>query len=331
MKRLLLVEFFFVNSVFALDADYIRVTGQGNSIESAKENAFRKAIEVKVGSVIVSERIAVNEQLINNQIDSYSAGYVTDYKLISINNNNGTVHVVYDVQIQDSRIANQNLNNNSSVKMINGDHASDTYNSFMDQKHKADKLLDTVLAGYPKNAITLIQKSYTIVVDSRRNAVIQVPFHLNWNYNFIQSLDEVFGLLIDDIGYFTPAPANIVIMAKNPKDLLIGKKTHHKFNDTTVLYKLNTAMTGPRELRIMLLLRDNGYNVLYKGCSVPDVISGYKPHLYNIGEPRTISIYGNNYEDGMVAVAMTEEQAKSIIPKLTTIEIQAVASKDCQN
>jgi hypothetical protein len=329
MKKLLLVAFFFVNSVFALDADYIRVTAQGNSVESAKENAFRKAIEVKVGSVIVSERIAVNEQLINNQIDSYSAGYIADYRLVSMSQNGNTVVATYDVKVESSKLVNQKLNSGRSDKAINGDSASAAYNSYVDQKKTGDVLLNNILSGYPKNAISLTQREYTVGVDSMRNAVLEVKYHLQWNHSYLEALDEALGLLAETGGYFEPGSVNVGLTYKNP-DKFFGKTSKHKFNDINVLNKLRDSVTGNRELRVMLVLRDNNYTVLYKGCVEPDMITGKKPALYNLGIRSGINFLGLAYEDSIFKLPIPEYYARTLIPKLSNVELQVAPQQECQ-
>jgi predicted RNase H-like HicB family nuclease len=64
-------------------ANALQVSGQGATFEEAKQNAFRTAIEFTVGSVVTSERESNNYKLVKDEILVYSAGYVTDYKIIS--------------------------------------------------------------------------------------------------------------------------------------------------------------------------------------------------------------------------------------------------------
>jgi hypothetical protein len=64
-------------------ANALQVSGEGATLEEAKLNAFRTAIEFAAGSVVVSERESHNYKLVRNEILVYSAGYVTDYKIIS--------------------------------------------------------------------------------------------------------------------------------------------------------------------------------------------------------------------------------------------------------
>jgi hypothetical protein len=329
-KLLILVAFSLANSVFALDSDYIRVTGQGNSVDSAKENAFRKAIEIKVGSVIVGERIAINDKLRSDQIDAYSAGYITDYVLITMSNNGNTVFATYDIKVESSKLINQKLNTGKSDKAINGDSASTAYNSYLDQRTRGYVILDNVLAGYPKNAISLTQRSYTVGVDSMRNAVIEVAYSVRWNASYLEALDEAMSLISEKGGYFEPGSVNIVITFKHP-DKFFGKTEKYKFNDINILNKLKNSVTGNRELRVMLVLRDNSYNVLYKGCVTPDMITGRRPALYDLGVRAGMNFLGHNYEDSIFKLPIPEHYARTLLPKLSNVELQVAPQQDCQN
>ena len=62
-----------MSPVFADDP--IRTQGRGSTFEEAKNEAFRSAIEIKVGSAIVSEQETFNDK-VRDEIVNYSAGYV---------------------------------------------------------------------------------------------------------------------------------------------------------------------------------------------------------------------------------------------------------------
>ncbi len=56
MKVLLSIVAFFLFVSNANANNYIRVTGEGATLEQAKENAFIEAIQIRVGMVVLSER-----------------------------------------------------------------------------------------------------------------------------------------------------------------------------------------------------------------------------------------------------------------------------------
>ena len=88
MLRLLFVVCLFISSI-ANAGDYITVTGTGKTLDQAKEQAFRKAIEYKVGATVLSDVETQNYQRVKDEIYIYSSGYVDDYKFLKI----GRAHV----------------------------------------------------------------------------------------------------------------------------------------------------------------------------------------------------------------------------------------------
>jgi hypothetical protein len=51
-------------------------------------------------------------------------------------------------------------------------------------------------------------------------------------------------------GFLAKPAGQVVVMVKDPKDFLIGTKTHFKFNDFIRVNKLVEGMTGDNEIRI---------------------------------------------------------------------------------
>ena len=71
----------FANTVIA-DNKYIRVVGEGSTVEQAKEDAFRTAVQQQAGAIVLSERQSNLGKLDKDNISLFSAGYVDDFKII---------------------------------------------------------------------------------------------------------------------------------------------------------------------------------------------------------------------------------------------------------
>ena len=56
--------------------EYTRALGTGKTIDEAKTNAFNVAIEIVVGSVVITERQSNNNQLIRDEIIRASSKFV---------------------------------------------------------------------------------------------------------------------------------------------------------------------------------------------------------------------------------------------------------------
>lgn len=302
---------------------YIRVTGEGATQEQAKQNAFREAVQIRVGSVVLSERESSLRKLERDDINVYSAGYVDDYKIVSVERTNGTVKVTLDVLVADSKLVNNRLNSGKVANQIEGDRANTNYRTFMDQKLRGDKLLNSVLKTYPESAYIIQQKNYSVSVNAYRNIVLQVPYKLTWNYNYIVSFNEALDLIQDNrFGYLQPAPSNVVVMAKDPKDFVLGERKHFRFNDVPLLDYMKSMMTGDREIRMMMTLRDTDNRVMYKGCWP------MQSTFYVMGEPRNLLIYGNTKEEGVLQLVINSEY-NQILEKSRNIEVSVVPRIKC--
>ena len=332
MVRLLCLVacFFFANNALA-DNKYIRVVGEGSTVEQAKENAFRTAVQQRAGAIVLSERQASNDKLTKDNISLFSAGYVDDFKIIDINQNGSNIRITLDVLVADSKLFNQVLNTGQTNQGINGDRAGTALSTFLDQKQKGDKMLDAVLSTYPQNAFIIEQKPYVLSVDSNRNEIITIPYSLKWNYDYIVSMKEAMQLIedkVDLVTWINLAPSNVVILAKDPKDWLIGSRTVYKFNDIPMLDKIKNAMRGENEVSMLLEITDNSGQLLYHGCFIPNSVNGRKKSFYGIGEPRIVTIYGNEFEKDTLNVII-DPAHNYVVQRASKIEVSIVPDKKC--
>ena len=331
LRLLCLVACFFFANVVAADNKYIRVVGEGSTVEQAKENAFRTAVQQRAGAIVLSERQASNDKLIKDNISLFSAGYVDDFKIIDINQNGSNIRITLEVLVADSKLFNQVLNTGQTKQGINGDQAGTALSTFLDQKQKGDKMLDAVLSTYPQNAFIIEQKPYVLSVDSNRNAIITIPYSLKWNYDYIVSMKEAMQLIedkVDLVTWINLAPSNVVILAKDPKDFLIGSRTVYKFNDIPMLNKIKNAMRGENEVSILLEISDNSGQLLWHGCFIPNSVNGRKKSFYGIGDPRVLTIYGNEFEKDTLNVII-DPAHNYVVQRASKIEVSIVPDKKC--
>jgi len=329
MLRLLCIVacFLFVTNVTAAEK-YIRVTGEGNNVEQAKENAFRNAIQIRAGAIVLSEREAISYTLTKDNVSVFSAGYIDDFKIIDITQTEYNIKLTLDVLVADSKLLNQVLNTGKTNQTINGERAGVARRTYLNQKQRGDNLLGTVLNTYPQNAFIIEQKPYTLSVDSYRNAVLSIQYKLSWNYAFIVAMNESMSLLEDKLGFFQHAPSNVIIMAKNPKDFVFGNKNIYKFNDRILLDNIKDSISGNREIRILLSIHDISGNMLYRNCYIPLALTGRNSAFYGIGEPKLFTIFGNQTETAILE-ATIEPKNNYVIANASTIQLSVVPQSSC--
>jgi len=331
LKLLCLVAcFFFANGAVA-NNKYIRVVGEGTTVEQAKENAFRTAVQQRAGAIVLSERQATGDKLTKDNLSLFSAGYVDDFKIIDINQNDSNIRITLDVLVADSKLLNQVLNTGQTNQGINGERAGAALSTFLEQRQKGDKMLDMVLSTYPQNAFIIEQQPYTLSVDSNRNTIFTIPYSLKWNYNYIVSMNEAMELIKDKVDLYTwinLAPSNVVILAKDPKDWLIGSRNVYKFNDIPMLNKIKNAMRGENEVSMLLEITDNSGQLLWHGCFIPNSINGRKKSFYGINEPRVLTIYGNESEKDVLNVKI-DPAHNYVVQRASKIQVSVVPDRKC--
>jgi hypothetical protein len=332
MKHLLcLVACFFFASTSIADASSIRVTGVGSTIEKAKENAFREAIQIQVGTVVLSERESTLQAIEKDDISVYSAGYIDKYKIISSNSIGDQVVIEVDVWVSSSKIANRMLGAGKVAKTVDGDRLSTQYNSYLKNRADGDIILAKVLDDYPRSAFTLTQEPYQFQLDTRRNAVLIVPYEIKWNYNYIVALNEALDMMQEGSnGFLKTSPGNIVVMAKDPKDWVLGKKNHYKFNDMFRPAQVKNAVIGNKELRLRLAVFDANNKLALEGCWVPGAVSGKQSAFYSIGDPSMLVIYGNITEKNSIQIVVEPNSAlNSLLKDIVRLELSAVPASKC--
>ena len=306
-------------------ANALQVSGQGATFEEAKQNAFRTAIEFAAGSVVVSERESDNYKLVRNEILVYSAGYITDYKIISSVNSGNQVRILIDVQVASNKLSDRILGVSKQSKNFDTDKHDAQYQSYLQGKNNGDRLLKQILNDYPKKAFNITQGAHQFKVDAYRNGVIEIPLELKWNYNFIVSLNDALKILEDGSnGLLKHSPGNITVMAKDPKDWVIGSKINYKFNDMVTVTNIRNTLQH-NQPRILLSIKDFSNKVFFKQCYVPDSIAGKKSAFYDAGT--TVVVYGNQVEKNKIELGLTN--MSEVIKHIHSIELDVVTDDTC--
>jgi len=306
-------------------ANALQVSGQGATFEEAKLNAFRTAIEIVAGSVVTTERESINYKLVKDEILVYSAGYVTDYKIINTFKSGNHIQVIVDVQVSSSKLSDRILGLGKEVKNFEADKHGNQYQTYLYGKSNGDKLLMQVLNDYPAKAYTITQGVHQFKVDAYRNGIIEIPLEVKWNYNFIESFNEALKILQDGSnGLLQPSPGNVIVMVKDPKDWVIGAKNHYKFNDMITVSTIRSTLQQQKP-NILLTINNLENKTVFRQCYIPDSIAGKKPAFYNVGS--TVALYGNQVEKNKIELRLTN--MNEALKHIHNIELTVVDDGSC--
>jgi len=329
MRRLFFVVCLFIMGCATNgNTSYIRVAGTGTNENAALQAAFVLAIEQQTGTLILSERESQNLKLLKNDIFAYSSGYVDDFKIVSTIKNDNSVTVIVDVVVSESKIKNRILGNSKSNKEFDGNKHGIQYTSYLNQRDKADKLMDQVFEKFPDRAFNVYHNSYTIELDSNRNAIVKIPFKFSWNHNFLIAVDEMLRNIEDVPNFYNDHNGYVIVIVKKPNEL-IGTQKRYRFNDMASIRKLNILIENNQPMiKIKMLSRNK--TALHEGCISPKYFLNSRngDKFYNIRSNDT-TLIGNTDISGIMNLTIPPN-LNSMLNNITTIELSVVSENKCR-
>ena len=242
MKLYKLMLLFVCGTSFA--GEPVRMVGEGPTSYLAQQDAYRKAIEYKIGVMLLSEKEIRSNDLVRNDILSYSAGYVEDFDVVVPYDGK---YIVLDIVVNDSKVAKR-LYSPSIPGKFDGARHSVQLSSISSTRQTGISMLDLVLKDFPYNAFELKYKNYEIYYD-HNVPVLRIPITINWNKDFTTALKETFNSLSDKKGTLTSQGNSNIVFVPRPstmvvETLMLGNRDHYIFNDASVANQVKKYLTG---------------------------------------------------------------------------------------
>ena len=265
MIRLLLLSLVLIASISQAAQRVITATGSGANLEAAKQAAFRQAIELEIGVLVLGDRETVNLALVKDEIYAYSAGYVDSYRIVSTAVVGAKTQLIMEVHVSPSKLTNRIWSVGRSANEINGQSLTAQYSTYVNQKAQSDRILNKLLDQYPRRAYQITQGASKFQMDSNRSAVLSIPVIIKWNQDFLNSLDETLTLTQDGTSSKTVSAALItMVSSKLTMKALLSKPQEFHFNDVHSANAVRRALND-RPLMLKLNLK-NGGHTLYSQC-----------------------------------------------------------------
>lgn len=334
MRRLLVL----VASLFLMacaspvvNSGYIKVTGEGSTLDEAKKNGFVKAIEIQIGVLILSERESNKYSLLRNDILAYSSGYVDDFKIVSHYYANNQHVVALEVKVASSKLSQRLLGGGTSVGDVDGARHATQYDSYLNTKASGDRLLSTILDDYPARAYHIKQWPHQFKVDAQRNGVLVVPYEMGWNYNYITSFNEAMSVLEEDKRWYGKSYGKVIVASMDPKSalswVLIGKVNEFKFNDLSLIDNIGETLDS-KHVMIYVKVSDSYGNIIYHECR--------KTNDYNNGtqfykrDRLFVQINGTTKDTGVVEVTINPNSPlHNALQYSHRVELSAITYNNC--
>ncbi len=296
--------------------DFIRTEAWGNTEAEARHNAFIKAIETKVGVLMLSDRETKNYEQVKNDIYAYSDGFVSNYTIVDVMPEGNGVRIIVDSKIITSKIKNRILIGNQKSADINGDVAVASYNTYKNTKAQSDSLLKKVLMNYPKNTYIVTFRESKVKTSTNRELELDIDFSVKLNPEFVSSLTKTLDVIENPN---TKEYASKIVIDRTELIRMFSHQNTYYLDDNLtqeVLYKYLI----PRDTRLNINLEgDNG--VLYSTCRPVDTFVKLS------GSKVTFFAGKTNY----YAAQITDPKMFAIMQDVTKIQLSMVNVKECKN
>ena len=283
-------------STWAYAGTRIQVEGHGATVDQARQNAFRLAIEQVVGQVIVSDQEVKGDQLTKDFIGGYSAGYVDDYEVLETRRVDDGYVLKMNVAVASSKIAQRMLSSGNRSLMLNGQRLQAQIETQLDQRSRGDQLIAEVLSSYPYNAYVVNSGQTELTFGVRRQAYIDIPYEIHWSKFWLDALNETLGVIAVNskscnsyfvkqdnkirisptrglVNKMTDTPcgqeADIRVSSKNPGDWLSRVNSYYFYDHQTLELVNNELQTpqGRQHIGLRVNLLDGGGNIVDSRCT----------------------------------------------------------------
>ena len=244
---------------------YVEVVGEGNTLDDARQQGFRLAVEHAVGTVVSSETEAQNDRLKRNEIITYASGYVHKFEIVDQQQVNDRVQVQMKIWVKHSKLANRLLNKSEAQGGIDGGRISAQLQSLQHERQSGDRLLTTVLADYPTRAFDIQLDNTRVFFDNNRDGQLEVAFYLSWNERYLDSMAEALKIINQrpDCGKF-PGCSNVTSEIEVIKKGFTTNTTAY-FDDLNAQKLIQKEMIQSRPT-IRLRILDSSGTEQFKQC-----------------------------------------------------------------
>jgi hypothetical protein len=169
---------------------YVEVIGEGGTVDQARQQGFRLAVEHAVGTVVASETEVRNDRIAQDEIITYASGYVDRFEVVEQQRVGNRVLVNMKVWVKPSKIANRLLNRSAAVGVVEGGRIGTQIQTLQHERTSGDRLLKSVLADYPKRAFVIELDKTQVIFDANRTGQLEVAFWLSWSPVYLESIAE---------------------------------------------------------------------------------------------------------------------------------------------
>lgn len=313
---------------------YIQVEGRGYTEAEARRNGFALAVEQAVGTLVLSEREAVQQKLARNEIINYSSGYVDNFKILNKTLRGNEVTVTMDVWVAHSAIAGRLFGRSETAGQVDGARIGAQVQTIQQSLSDGDRVVAMVLKDFPRRAFDITLSNAVFRMDADRRIMLEIPFALQWNYNYIVSLHEALQATAQN-----PRAKNcwnynqdcknqvyIRVVAKAPGSFTKWDNTLG-FDDYRKHHLVNDAFINSVPV-MHLVIRNQHNQVVFRDCYSWTVMNWSSTQSFVETRNNQIGVYGDLVRTSKIVVDLGHDSRG--IDALSGIELSVVKADSCK-
>lgn len=173
------------------DYTQVDVVSEGATVEQARLEGFRTAVNQAVGSVVATQTQTQNQRLMRDEIVNYSSGFVDRFEILEQQNLGTRVSLKMRVWVAESRLAHRLLGQSHNSQQIPGDRIGTQVETLLDERQQGDRLINVIMHDYPQRAFDIKVGKSRVKFDEYRRALIVTDVTIRWDSRFVDAVNNV--------------------------------------------------------------------------------------------------------------------------------------------
>ena len=306
---------------------YIEVAGEGRTTEEARKVAFRIAVEQAIGSLLSSETEVQNGRIMRDEIINYASGYIDRFEVTGQEASPLGIRTTMKVWVRRSALSNRLLNRSEKVGEVDGPRASVQLSTLNQERATGDRLVQTVLNDFPRRAFDIELKNTELKYSNNRQGVLEVPFKLSWNKDYLSSLWTA----LDATSQKSSRP--YATIGVSPGGWFKGFGGTATYDDVGKLHQVIGTMVGSRPA-VLITIRSASNGVLHRQCYRWPELDHFDGYVVRPGRFVFISPYGNTatVNGGFTLDAVAQiPTSPGLLSNASRVDVDVVVSTTCPN
>lgn len=275
----------------------VDVVSEGVTVEQARLEGFRTAVNQAVGSVVATQTQTQNQRLVRDEIINYSSGFVDRFEILEQQDVGNRVKLKMRVWVAESKLAHRLLGQSYDSQQVPGDKIGTQIETLLEERQQGDRLVNAVMQDYPHRAFDVKVGKSKVKFDEYRRAIISTDVTIGWDSRFVDAINDTL------------------------------KRTRDPAKNAWVYQQAVT-----QEPTIRLTAVDSHGTVLQKECKAftisPDNTGYVKPTRYLLMWHKTAPFFDTRYQVGG-DLSMNFGQNTQRLKQVDRIEVKILSQKDC--